>query len=304
MPSQLGATGCFEPSDLRRPSPGLIPYDVIAPLWSDGAAKQRYLALPEGGTIAIDASGDMDFPPGSVLAKLFLLADAPIETRLFVRHGDGVWGGYSYRFTEDGGDAQLVGADADYRLVGAQEWQFPGRQHCLDCHTQAAGFTLGLELAQLDRDYAYPGGQTANQLTTFAAINLFSAGIRPGDHATLSDPRDPEAPLAARARAYLHSNCANCHRPEGTREPNVTIDVRFSTPLSATGACDARPNRTDLGLAEAKLLLPGDPALSIVSLRMHTTVATLRMPPVASSIVDGEGTRLIDDWIGALSCQE
>jgi uncharacterized repeat protein (TIGR03806 family) len=304
MPSQIGATGCFDPSDLRRPATGLIPYDVIAPLWSDGAAKQRYLALPDSGSITVDDSGDFDFPPGTVLAKLFLLSDVPIETRLFVRHGNGVWAGYSYRFSDDGADAQLVGADGDYRLLGTQEWQFPSRQHCLDCHTEAAGLSLGLELAQLDRPFAYPNGRTANQLTTFDAIGLFSGGMRPGDIAALPDPHDPEAAIGARARAYLHSNCANCHRPGGTREPNVSMDLRFSTALSATTTCDARPNRTDLGLAEAKLLFPGNPALSILSLRMQTLVASLRMPPVASSVLDGEGVGLIDEWIRGLSCVE
>jgi uncharacterized repeat protein (TIGR03806 family) len=303
MPTKLGATGCFDAVDLRRPMPGLIPYDVIAPLWSDGATKQRYLALPDSGTITADASGDLDFPVGTVLAKLFQLGDAPVEMRLFVRHADSVWAGYSYRFAEDGSDAELVGADADYRRVGEQEWQFPSRQHCLDCHTEAAGFTLGLELAQLNRDYPYPGGRTANQLTTFAAINLFSAGLRPDEVNSLPDPGDEGAALAGRARAYLHANCGNCHRPGGTREPNVTMDLRFSTALSATATCDARPNRTDLGIADAQLLFPGDPALSIVSLRMHSLVSSLRMPPVASSVVDADGTRLIDDWIRALSCE-
>jgi uncharacterized repeat protein (TIGR03806 family) len=304
MPSQLGATGCFDASDVRRPTPGLIPYDVIAPLWSDGAGKRRYLALPDDGVIAVDETGDFELPLGTVLAKVFLQADVPIETRLFVRHADGAWAGYSYRFADDGVDAQLVGPDAEYRQLGALEWQFPSRQHCLDCHTEAAGFSLGLELAQLDRSFAYPNGRTANQLATFAAIGLFPGGERPGGPAALADPRDPAAAIDSRARAYLHSNCANCHRPGGTREPNVTIDLRFSTALTATGACDARPNRTDLGLAEAKLLFPGDPTLSVVSLRMQTLVASLRMPPVASAVVDGEGVAMIDEWIRGLSCVE
>lgn len=302
MPATLGATGCFDPNDLRSALPGLIPYDIIAPLWSDGATKHRYLALPDDETITIDTTGDLDFPIGTVLAKLFQLEPAPVETRLFVRHADGAWAGYSYRFTEDGSDAQLVGPDADYRVVGGQEWQFPSRQHCLDCHTEAAGFTLGLELAQLDRDYVYPSGRTANQLTTLTAIGLFAAGSPTNDVSPLPDPSDPGAALGDRARAYLHSNCANCHRPNGTREPNVTMDLRFTIALSETGACDVRPNRTDLGITDAKLLAPGDPALSTVSLRMHSLVPSLRMPPVASSVVDGPGTRLVDDWIRALSC--
>src|SRR6185503_15485866 len=52
MPSHLAETGCFDPNDLRRPGTGLIPYSVKAPLWSDGAAKERYLTLPDEAKIA------------------------------------------------------------------------------------------------------------------------------------------------------------------------------------------------------------------------------------------------------------
>jgi uncharacterized repeat protein (TIGR03806 family) len=309
MPEHLGDTGCFAPTRLREPAAGLIPYTVIAPLWSDRASKERYIALPDEGVITVGPDGDFDLPAGTVLAKVFVLDGAPVETRLFLRHADGAWAGYSYAFAPDGRDATLVGDDAAYRTIGQQEWQFPGRQHCLDCHTGAAGFTLGLELAQLDRDFTYPTGRTANQLATFAAIGLFAADPpAPAASATappLLDPFDATAPLPGRARSYLHANCANCHRPGGVREPNVAMDLRHSVALVNTAVCDLRPNRTDLGMGDAKLLFLGNPELSIISLRMHTPVTTVRMPPVASTVVDLDGTRLVDDWIRATnSCQE
>ena len=36
----------------------------------------------------------------------------------------------------------------------------------MQCHTTAAGFTLGLETLQLNGDFSYPNGVTANQLET------------------------------------------------------------------------------------------------------------------------------------------
>jgi len=65
-----------------QPASGLIPYAPNAPFFSDGAAKTRWLALPDGQRITVDTSNDFDFPNGSVLVKNFSLG-----TRLVVVHG-------------------------------------------------------------------------------------------------------------------------------------------------------------------------------------------------------------------------
>src|SRR4051794_25567021 len=48
IPSLLSRTGAFR--DTRGLSPGsaLIPYDLNAPFWSDGAAKRRWISVPRG----------------------------------------------------------------------------------------------------------------------------------------------------------------------------------------------------------------------------------------------------------------
>src|SRR5580692_9990078 len=101
MPALLSQTGAF--TDLRTltPAAGLIPYDLIVPFWSDGAAKVRYLALPQGTQIGFTPDGEWSFPPGTVFVKTFELATDEahpqtrrrLETRLIVRddHG-GVYG--------------------------------------------------------------------------------------------------------------------------------------------------------------------------------------------------------------------
>ena len=77
------------------PGPGLIPYTVQAPFWSDGAATQRWLALPNNIPIDGEADGDFLLPAGSVLVQQFRLGGALIETRLLMRHPDGSWAGAS-----------------------------------------------------------------------------------------------------------------------------------------------------------------------------------------------------------------
>jgi uncharacterized repeat protein (TIGR03806 family) len=303
VPAQLSSTGCVSPQSPSRPASGLIPYEPAAPFWSDNAAKERWLAIPNGTSITVGADGDFGFPNGTVLMKHFRLNGALVETRLLMRHPDGEWAGYTYEWNAQGTDATLVegGKTVD---VGSQDWIFPSGNDCLACHTPAAGFALGLEAAQLNRDLAYAAtGRTANQLRTLDAIALFatplgSSALQPA----MPDPFDASAALAERARAYLHTNCAQCHRPGGPTPSS--IDLRYSTLLSGTNACGALPQEGDLGLgAGARIIAPGNAASSVLAARMARRDADA-MPPLASSIVDAAGVALINEWIESLTtCQ-
>ena len=64
--------------------------------------------------------------------------------------------------------------------------------------------------------------------------------------------------------------------------------------------CDKTPETGDLGVADERLFTPGDPAKSVISLRMHDT-GQYRMPPLGSSIVDADGTTLVDAWITSVN---
>jgi uncharacterized repeat protein (TIGR03806 family) len=299
VPRTLSATGCFVPGDVTRVAPGVVPYTVRAPLWSDGADKDRYFAIPDGTTITIGADGDMDFPIGTVLIKTFTLEGRRVETRLFVRHADGTWAGYTYAYNAAGTDADLLPA-SDARTFGARRWYYPSRAECMQCHTAAAGFSLGLELAQLNGPLTYPStGRTANQLSTLARAGYLAAPL-PGDPSTLPSlaPYDGSAPDADRARSYLHANCAPCHRPSSTgRGP---LDLRYQRTVTETMACDARPSQGDLGVTDARILAPGAPERSLLALRMRALDVN-RMPPLASSLVDPAGTAVIDRWIRGLA---
>ena len=100
IPDDLVDTGCVDPVDPTQPASGLVPYTLNAPFWSDGADKQRWMALPDGTTIDVNGSDDFVFPIGTVLMKNFELGGQLIETRLFMRHTDGVWGGYTWEWND------------------------------------------------------------------------------------------------------------------------------------------------------------------------------------------------------------
>ena len=299
VPSLLSGTGCVSAADPSQPADGLVPYSVQVPFWSDGATKERWLAIPDGTTISVDAAGDFQFPAGTVLMKHFRLSGQIVETRLFMRHPDGDWAGYSYEWDSLQTDATLVRGGKVAQISG-QDWIFPSGTDCLICHTSQAGFSLGLETAQLNGDFTYPmTGRTGNQLQSLDAIGMFSAPLGdPGLLPALPDSSDAGETLEDRARAYLHSNCANCHRPGGTAPSD--LDLRFDRPLSATNSCNVLPQQGDLGISNARLVVPGDPARSILAERTSRRDVH-GMPPVASYAIDSAGVALIRNWIAGLS---
>ena len=290
FPTKLSETGCVDPSDPTRPGPGMIPYDVNEPLWSDGADKQRWLALPDGARIHVNPDGDFVLPVGSVAMKAFWIREELVETRLFVHHEDGGWAGYTYAWNDEQTEALLLDGSAQ-RMVQGQLWTYPSREQCMSCHTFAAGYTLGLETVQLNRSLTYAAtGRTANQLETFAAIGLLDAPLPAPSRELPFLSRDS---LDAAARGYLHTNCSNCHRPYG---PVWTPNLLVTTTLTEMRLCNFFPSFGLLGISGARVLVPGATSRSLLSVRPHL-VGSGQMPPLARSIVDPDGTQIIDDWI-------
>jgi len=224
-----------------------------------------------------------------VLFKSFVLGDRFVETRVMFRHADGKWGAYSYEWNDAQTDATLLDRGKQ-KTVDGVAWSFPSRQACFRCHNVNASFTIGPEIAQLNGPV---GARSDNQLETLAAGGYLDAPLAPV--ATLPRlPRydDAAASLEQRARAYLHGNCAHCHRPGG---PGYgTADFRFSTPFATMGVCNS-PARTS---PDAVLFAPGTHASSMISVRMHALDYS-RMPAIGTALVDPVGTDLVDRWIDA-----
>ena len=298
--TQLSATGCVLPNDATKPAAGLIPYAPKAPFWSDGAIKERFLALPNGSTISVGADGDFQFPVGTVLVKNFRLGTRRVETRLFMRHTDGEWGGYSYEWNAQGTDAtRVIGGKT--AAVNGQDWVFPSEAQCLACHTDASGRSLGLEIAQLNGNLLYPQtGRTANQVTTLNTIQVFNPAVTtpPSALPALPDPYGSSSTLSERARAWLHTNCSQCHRPNGGTP--TTLDLRYTTSLAGTNACNVVPQAGDLGIANARIIAPGEAARSVLVARANRRDAS-GMPPLGSTIVDSAGVALLTNWVNSLA---
>ncbi|NIL94427.1 MAG: hypothetical protein GTO71_08320 [Woeseiaceae bacterium] len=300
VPDLLSDSGCVDPGDITRVYSGLVPYGINAPFWSDGAGKDRHIGLPDGSAISINAVDDWEFPAGTVIVKNFTLNGRLIETRHLMRHPDGVWGGYTYEWNAQETEATRVRNGKVVNIDG-QDWIYPDEAECFRCHTGVAGVALGPETSQMNRDFTYPQtGRTHGQLETLDTIGMFASPLQ-GDPATLPampDPTDANAALGDRARAYLHTNCANCHQPGGPTP--VNLDLRYTTSLANMNACDVVPTSGDLGLPMARIVAPGDAARSVLVARMNLRNMD-GMPPLGSTIVDGAGVALVSDWINGLA---
>jgi uncharacterized repeat protein (TIGR03806 family) len=287
LPELLSETGCVKPDAPHELVPGAIPYRVAIPFWSDAADKERYLFVPPSKQLALQADGDLEVPEGSVAIKHFSKNGKRFETRFYVRHDDGEYSGYSYAWLDDGQDARLV-RETEVRKVQGEDWVFPGMDACNQCHTSAAGRTLGLELAQLD--VPEPGG---SQL-----VRLKRAGILPD----AASPRkwgfgaQASWSISDRARAYLHVNCSSCHRPQGPGRGG--LDLRFETALGDTGLCDEAQLGPVDNAAEGRALLiaPGKPQESVLLSRLARR-GRRQMPPLASLAVDQQGATLVRRFI-------
>src|SRR5205823_2550766 len=147
-----------------------------------------------------------------------------------------------------------------------------------------AKFVLGLNTLQLNRDHDY-GGMKANQLRTWERLGLFTKPLpaAPEKLARLADYDDPRHDGAARARSYLHANCAHCHMKWGGG--NAEFQLLFTLKPAEMGIVNVRPAHGDFGLTEAKVLKPGKPKESLLYHRM-TITGLGRMPHVGSSVVD------------------
>jgi mono/diheme cytochrome c family protein len=228
------------------------------------------------------------------LVKHFRLFNRLIETRLFMRHEDGQWAGYSYEWDDSESEAYLL-EGAKEKDVNGQTWRYPSRAECLQCHTEAAGRSLGLTSRQLNT-FLSDGERLYSQLQMFRDLSLFD--FSPDKTRVFAAMDNGDASLGARARSYLDVNCSGCHQPDGNAG-RATMDLRIGVPLQEMDICDIEPKVDNLGNLQAKLLRPGDPSSSIIFLRISNHDAN-RMPPIGSNELDQPAIELMQSWIYSL----
>lgn len=332
FPRKLSETGLFASTADHRLATGVIPYAIIAEPWADGTVAQRFIALPGTSRLGTyeksniqrgEVAGQWSYPEGAVLGKTIQLEVSPgefrrIETQIFHRYND-AWEAYNYIWNDQQTDAQLslTGSDRQFTVqerngrTTTQTWHSASQSECILCHTTRRGSIYGFRKEQLNRDFDY-GGVAANQLQTLAHIGLFANPIdqdgKPADSdrpanrvdinriARVVSPLDESESLDARARSYLHLNCATCHCRGGGGSASIELVDTHS--LERTRVI-SRPTQGTFGLVDPWIVAPGDPLRSVLYYRM-IKLGRGRMPHFGSQVVDSDGVRLIHHWIQQL----
>ena len=318
-PDSLSQLGVFTNMNTLDVAPGIIPYELNSPLWSDRALKKRWIAIPNDGTydtpgerIGFDPDDKWDFPEGTVTIKHFELPTnendpsetTRLETRFFIFGENGEGYGLTYRWNTDGTEAFLTQSEeiGDYTITRAdssqyvQTWEYPSRQQCMSCHTSTSGYGLGLKAHQLNREMLYPStGITADQLDTWASLGIFDQPLPPpGDRLRSVGLEDLTANVQERVLSYLDANCAGCHRPNGV---NGAFDARYYVPLDQKGLINEPAIGVNSPIGQM-IVAPGDTLNSELWVRdgADSTSAGI-MPPIGRTLVHEEYMEVLTEWI-------
>lgn len=292
---------------------GVIPYDLITPLFTDYAIKDRFIWMPEGesGKYVNDGSV-IDFPVGTIIIKNFKYENVQpnndtriLETRLLVRKS-AKWEAYVYEWNEAQTEATFLQIGRKVPITWLQNgtelstnYKIPTQEECKTCHRfQGEVSPIGPKPQNLFKDFNYADG-AMNQLVKLEQEGYLDA--TPSNIVTIADWSDNTAPLEERARAYLDINCAHCHNEFGSATNtslfyNIEIeDVDLlgfcKTPISAGGDATGG-NKYDI--------VPGDADASILVYRLSSTVDEVAMPELGRSMNHIEGIELIREWIDSL----
>lgn len=318
LPGTLSATGLFEDLSTLAPRHGLIPYGVNAPLWADGAEKRRWAAIPTGEHVTFDEQGPWQFPDGSVFVKHFeLVTDERhpeqkrrLETRVLVMGSGQHLYGATYKWKSDQLDAELLiesqveaidvtTAQGEVRL---QRYFYPGPHDCLTCHNDPAGKVLGLNTRQLNGEFFYEqSGRWAHQLTTWQRADLFAPRNdwkNVDDYPRLAALDDQSRSVQDRVRSYWDANCGMCHGV--LPDIRADWDARYATPLVEQGVLNGELQGSAQGVADAAVIVPGDPDRSLLFLRDSASDLDRRMPPLGSRVPDDQYLALLEEWILSL----
>ncbi|HAV61070.1 MAG TPA: hypothetical protein DCY13_01735 [Verrucomicrobiales bacterium] len=311
LPPKLSLTGAFDNLTNLEPEPGIVPYEINVPFWSDYALKSRWFSVPAlNDTMTFARTGNWGFPSGTVWIKHFELeitngvasSRRRLETRFLVKNNDGVHG-FTYRWNGAGTDADLVsliGQDeaidiynADGSLNRVQNYRYPSRAECLQCHTAAGGQALGFNTVQLNRTHDYGAGPMP-QIDALSRVGYFSAPVVDAHTLpALAHPDDANVSLEYRVRSYLHANCVQCHQPGGTAQGNW--DARISSATDNAGLINGAL-LNDQGNPANRVVVSGDLDRSQLLQRILLR-GPGQMPPITSTEIDQQGIALLSAWI-------
>ncbi len=317
--STLSAYNFFEGNIVEQsPVYGVLPYDLITPLFSDYSKKKRFIWMPNDVKAAYTTDDAIvDFPSGSVIIKTFYydnvlpnLTTKIIETRLIIKKNDAyIFANYKWNedqteaFLDNNGSFVNVSIEKDNTSLEIN-YRVPSETECRVCHKSVneLPIPIGPKPQNLNKLFNYIDG-TKNQLQKWVDMGYLNNNV-PLNINTIVDWEDESKSLDLRARSYLDVNCAHCHTDE-SHCAYRPIRLSFSDTENPTnaGVCVAPEENFDSSLVH--IVSPGRNDRSMLWFRLNTTDGATRMPLLSRSVKHDEGVALIEAWINSLesNCQ-
>ena len=297
----LRCTGLYSDWDSKTVSNAVTQYDPGLHLWSDGANKTRWIALPSGTTIDTSDMDEWDFPAGTKVWKEFVVGGHRVETRLLWKQSVAAWYMTTYRWSSDESSApELVSGDLN---ADGNGYEIPSQTECHTCHDGRQDVVLGFEAVALSSPGA--SGMTMSMLVANGLVTT-----PPTAPITI-----PGSPTAAAALGYLHMNCGtSCHNSGSGAAHPTGFFMRLLVSQLATGQVTSTDTYLTGVHQTSHFVIPGDagttyrlapysPQTSAVYYRMSrrdpSEDAGTQMPPIDSHKVDDAGSAAVVAWIDA-----
>lgn len=257
------------------------------PLYSDGAAKRRWIYIPEGASIDNSNPDEWIFPQGTILYKEFSVGGKKIETRVFEKvsnlTGSAAWRSSVYVWLVNQMDADLLKVDNFYSQTEAEmlpyqantvasQYRMVNMSQCITCHGSARDVSQGFSFLQLS-----DSNRTVN-VKTLGDIGYFSNPFTRFD--VIPGTNSEKAAIG-----YLQSNCATCHGGKGPGPHNFKH-------LSTSQSLADEPLIKSIQ-ASAGLVTYGSPTDSRLFVRMNNGT----MPKITLFVKDSIGIQVLSDWI-------
>lgn len=309
-PERLADTGLYQEGQPGPIDPRNRPFSPQYPLWSDGAAKSRWVYVPEGSAIDVTNPAAWDFPVGTKFWKEFTFEGRKVETRFIWKTGPARWTFASYVWNTEGTDAVKApeeGITGVAEVAPEKRHSIPSVTECRACHDSGRTEILGFNTLQLstDRDpnaiHGEPLEPGMATLETLTAERL----LQPSRPEWIGHPPriDASSPEERAVLGYLAGNCGACHNRRSDLAP---LGLHWQAGELAEGGRDiARrmmAHKTkwqvpDVPEGETLLVDPASPATSALLKRMRSRRPASQMPPVGTVLADREGIDAVTKWI-------
>ncbi|MGB2714676.1 MAG: hypothetical protein WBC51_10885 [Vicinamibacterales bacterium] len=311
-PSRLSETGLYAAGGSDAIDPRNQPFSPQYPLWSDGAAKSRWIYLPPATTIDSRDPYGWVFPVGTKFWKEFRFDGRKVETRLIWRAADTRWVFASYHWNESQTDADLAPAEGLRHVVEVSPGRFhsiPAVPDCAACHGTKRPGPLGFNALQLstDRDpNAIHGEPLAPTMATLATLNAAGLLSPARPELVTAPPRIQTTDPATRALlGYFSANCGTCHNRAGEIGPDAPSLHYADLVGDGDGVISRLASHRTLWQVPGQpdgasvMLDRAAPAASAMVARMRSRRPSSQMPPIGTVVRDEKAVLAIEKWMSA-----